>query len=506
VRIAGNSQVFRGNTVVEPGEQIDQDVMVFDGNVTVRPEGRINGNLVVYTGNIAIEQGGRIDGDVTTFSGNVDIAGAVDGDIVTWSGNIWLRNSARIGGDISAFSGNINREPGAEVGGNIVRPFGAQRAPAQDGLAPPAPPQAVPGFGPAVVVQRPTVIDRLLGFFVRLLGAGLLTLFAMLLTGALVSVAPEMITRTENTVRRQGALSFITGLLTNLVLLALVALLTITLCLLPVALIPMAALFALAVIGWTVAASVLGKRLETWIDRPLQPVVSTILGTAVLTAVIALIWAVSGFRSVAFLGWLAVSSAGIGGFLLPWIQRNTGSWGGSATTGAAVYPVPPAGSRNDSATVDADVRGATAVEPDSGAETAGIREEAPPIGSERVAPPTAEPDVTIPEPQATNDVVESGVVGGTTEDSASAAAETEEELVKDSVPTSPVMAGLSDDFTQLRGVGPVSDRRLKDAGVNTFAQLASLAAEEAAEIMRLPVDRVVNNDIVGQARARAGMS
>lgn len=68
-------------------------------------------------------------------------------------------------------------------------------------------------------------------------------------------------------------------------------------------------------------------------------------------------------------------------------------------------------------------------------------------------------------------------------------------------PTSP--SAEVDDFTQINGVGPVFDRRLKEAGILTFEELARRPAEEIAEIIQWPVGRVVRTQIIEQARELA---
>ncbi len=45
----------------------------------------------------------------------------------------------------------------------------------------------------------------------------------------------------------------------------------------------------------------------------------------------------------------------------------------------------------------------------------------------------------------------------------------------------------ADDLTQIDGIGPTFARRLAEAGVTTFAQLAALSPEEAREITHVTV-------------------
>ncbi|OUC08789.1 hypothetical protein RY27_06875, partial [Litorilinea aerophila] len=67
----------------------------------------------------------------------------------------------------------------------------------------------------------------------------------------------------------------------------------------------------------------------------------------------------------------------------------------------------------------------------------------------------------------------------------------------------PVAPAAADDLTRIRGIGPVFAARLQEAGVRTFADLAGLTPEAVAEIIGWPVQRVLNSDLIGQARSLA---
>jgi hypothetical protein len=65
----------------------------------------------------------------------------------------------------------------------------------------------------------------------------------------------------------------------------------------------------------------------------------------------------------------------------------------------------------------------------------------------------------------------------------------------------------ADDFQVIDGIGPGIERRLYDANILTYAQLASLSPDEIAPLVAgiagLSVERIVKQDWVGQARALA---
>lgn len=73
----------------------------------------------------------------------------------------------------------------------------------------------------------------------------------------------------------------------------------------------------------------------------------------------------------------------------------------------------------------------------------------------------------------------------------------------------PVPAGTNDaddDLRRIRGIGPANERRLAEAGVTRFAQIAAWTPDEAAAMgERLSFGgRVEREDWVGQARTLAG--
>ena len=63
------------------------------------------------------------------------------------------------------------------------------------------------------------------------------------------------------------------------------------------------------------------------------------------------------------------------------------------------------------------------------------------------------------------------------------------------------VATEDDDFTRIKGVGPVTARRLKEAGLQSFADLAGATPERVAEVLGWPVDRVRRSEIIELARS-----
>src|SRR5690349_340302 len=63
--------------------------------------------------------------------------------------------------------------------------------------------------------------------------------------------------------------------------------------------------------------------------------------------------------------------------------------------------------------------------------------------------------------------------------------------------------GEADDFTQISGIGKILDRRLHEAGVNSYADLAALNPERIASLLAEPAairpGRIADEDWTGQA-------
>jgi predicted flap endonuclease-1-like 5' DNA nuclease len=102
-----------------------------------------------------------------------------------------------------------------------------------------------------------------------------------------------------------------------------------------------------------------------------------------------------------------------------------------------------------------------------------------------------------------------GTPGVTVEDLVQAA--NAEKMAQDAVKAAEVAAreravdvSVGDDLTRITGLGKSSERKLKGAGIITFAQLAAVPAEIIATILGVPVEEVIEDEIGKQAHALAG--
>ncbi|MEX1021267.1 MAG: polymer-forming cytoskeletal protein [Litorilinea sp.] len=469
--LAQSNRLFQGDLRVESGQVIAGDTVVYDGDVWIEPEGRITGNLVVFNGDVDIEPGGTVGGNVDLFSGDITVSGTIDGNLALWSGDATLRDAARVGGDINVLAGEIARAPGATVGGRVLEGPNL-------GLTPPQVPTPF-GFGfrdggpraTDAAVSGPLIVIQWVGMLlVRLLGALLFTAFVAVVVGLTVHVRPDAVATVRKRMVEKSAMSFVVGLASNLILVFLGGLLAATVCLLPIALAPMLVLLAMNLLGWAALAQMVGARLESYTVRPMESWMWAGAGAVLITGGFALLWAFGGvFRFMGGTVLLFVASFGAGAVLLPWVMRVLKP----KRTGKVVdsQPVEPVSA--DSVTPVAD--GA------AGAQAGAI----------------------LPE-QVEKQIARMIWEGGPLAD-IDAVGESAGDVPADSesVAVEPDTVATEDDFMQLKGVGPVIDGRLKDAGIRTYAQLAALSYAEIGEIVGWSATRVQRSEIVEQAKAAA---
>ena len=435
-------QVFSDNLTVRAGEVYDGDVTVLSGNVIVERDAVIKGNLNVIAGNIDVHEGGEVEGNISALSGNIRVAGEVGGDVAAMSGDIELLETADVGGDVSVVSGNLRRAPGADVEGNVVR-GGRFSLP-----APFSGNDANGAFNSAPqLTPRVTFLGWLGRLALRMVLAVVLTVVVVGVVALAHNLRPDLLRPVYTVMVERTAFAFVVGLLVNLVLFVITSGLFATILLCLGGLLTGAILLVLNLVGWAVVAQYVGNRLADSLKQPMQLAARAALGALVLTGLIAFLWALTGaYWAFGFVPWLLVSAPGVGAAIVHWLKLD----GRTATApSAAAHPTPDWKSAPPAAP------SATPAPPEPYAPTA--------------APPAEEAAVT-PQPVT---------------------------MAEAPIPV--------DDFTLINGIGPTFDRRLKAAGIRTFAELAALSPEAVAAIIGWQPQRVINDDLIGQARRLAGL-
>jgi cytoskeletal protein CcmA (bactofilin family) len=324
---------YTEDVVIRADEVFDQDVVVYTGDIRLESGGLVQGNLVAFNGDITIETEGEVKGNVTALSGDADVAGAVGGDLVVLSGDINLEETAVIDGNLSVMHGEINRESGAIVHGNVVagqfklptwpRFFEEPQLPHNLPEAPVAPNTPnTPSIDMAVAHSR-SFGNGLFGFIGRLMLAAFGVSILILLTGLIYYKRPTFVHAVQQTLQQQRPLSFVVGLIINLVLSLLTGGLIATLCLAPVGLAVALGLAAINLAGWSTLALTVGQRLLTYAKLEAQPLVALLVGVLLLSGTLALGWTVGGpLRPLTYLATILITAFGSGAVVIHWLRTK----------------------------------------------------------------------------------------------------------------------------------------------------------------------------------------
>ena len=244
---------------------------------------------------------GAVSGDVTSWSGDITISGQVGGDVISYAGRVTLLSGSRVGGHVMA-PGGVQREGNTQIVGQVVGgPSGSQAlASVRDVFGP-----GVPHSGMTASALARPLFGLLLGLF----------LLVFTLLGA--AFWPRRTRRTMLTLRALPGRAIAVGLLTTLLLAALVpllgALLTATLIGLPLLVLLALLVQAPYLYGIAALTQALGPAAQDMSgDTGLRR--ETLATAAVLALLIGLVAAVQPLAGLALL--YLVASPGLGAAIL----------------------------------------------------------------------------------------------------------------------------------------------------------------------------------------------
>lgn len=553
--------MFGGDVRISEDEQIAGNLLLVGDDLTL--EGRIGGNLVVVGGDVELTGHAQVGGNISVVGGDAEIEGSsvIGGNVAVVGGDVELVGHSRVGGNVRVVGGRIEQGPEARVAGGTswrVYANGAAHtnlqsaAPAPlaliDPPKPPDPPsplaadsggareqargrserhqraveeaeeaaeelaeaaeelagkaedaaeelaEAAEDAAEAAIeraeLQREAALEAaaaarahaaatrtpwFLVFLGKLLQAFLWTL---LITGLVLLFAwllPKQVRAISETAEQETALSFATGAIGILGSAVLAAILTITICFALLAL-PLLALVALVLVcGWTVTCYWLGRRLDELIAGPgdlsWSPLISVGLSSLVITGVTAFAWVI--FPCLGFIIALLIGSTGTGAVVVH-VARRSGRLPGGVLGDRLGGPAPSGEAASPEGGDEGDAR-------------ADISEADLPDMTESPAGAVEAPSGEVPERSE-----EESTPG------------TDKQEYTDSLAGASAAEDEANDFTRIAGIGPTYAARLREAGVETFSQLAALDVEEIAAVIGCPALRVERERLREQARELAG--
>lgn len=285
-----------------PSSGLPAGRVIFGDNFSLASGDTLSGDLVVFGGNVEIQEDATIQGDMVVIGGNVTLDGTVTGSVVIVGGSISMNGTSVVQGDLVTVGGSLARDPGSEVGGEIVTNIPAPDIHIPDIQVPNAPnPPSPPNVPNPPSPPNPPDIGfnfNPLGTFFRMFGTAIaVSLLAML---ASLFLQPQIERVSQALVGQPvvvGSIGLLTGVMAPLVL----VILAITIILIPVVVIAAAALALAWLFGMIAIGTEVGERFTRAINQTWAPPLTAGLGTFLMMLV------VGGIGMIPCIGWLAAS-------------------------------------------------------------------------------------------------------------------------------------------------------------------------------------------------------
>jgi hypothetical protein len=295
----------------QPQGNTYNDKIVFGDTFTLGSGDILDGNLTVFGGVITLENGSAVKGNVVLMGGTLNADGDISGNLNTLGGSLFLADQTVIHGNLSMLGGTLHRSAGAQILGQVING----------------------GVGPfnLSLPRLPFELNLWSGFqpFFNLFRTLINVLVLAALAILVVLLWPHPTDRIAQAVGAQPVITGGLGLLTVVVLPALLIILLITIILIPVSILGFLALGIAALFGWIAVGLEVGKRIAPMFKQEWQPAISAGVGTLVISLISSFIGAIP------CVGWIVpflIGIIGLGGVII-------------TRFGSQTYPlaIPPSG-------------------------------------------------------------------------------------------------------------------------------------------------------------------
>jgi hypothetical protein len=228
-------------------------ILILDGTHTYSSGEALIGEMVLVSGDVSIQEGARLTGSVYMVGGNLRVDGEIGGDLSLIGGEASLGPAARVLGGLNQAGGRLNIDSGSEVVGPIRD--------ASD-----------------------LSLDAESLFPQRSLGNRLAWILPQALLVAFLSLIPARylpgsLRRVSKAMKEHPLVAGALGLLSGIVIPALLVLMAFTVILLPVTLLGLLGMVLVLVYGWVAAGVAVGMWLDRRVKREMRPMSSAFWGT-----------------------------------------------------------------------------------------------------------------------------------------------------------------------------------------------------------------------------------
>jgi hypothetical protein len=297
--IALPKPVFAATTSAQVENQLFNDRIVFGDTYTLTSGSTQNGSLTIFGGVVSLETGSTVTGDVVILGGTLNANGEIQGNLNSLGGSLFLGDSAVVDGDLSMLGGSLHQADGAQVMGEVVNGgVGSVNV-------------SVPTLnsGSTFFSNLVSTLKPLFNFLGTLVNSLILAALAMLV----VLIWPQPSDRIAQSIAAQPLIAGGLGLLTIIVLPALLILIIITIILIPVTILGFLLLGIATLFGWIAVGLEVGKRIVQLFKQEWHPAVTAGLGTLVITLLASFI------GTIPCIGWIVsflITIIGLGAVIL----------------------------------------------------------------------------------------------------------------------------------------------------------------------------------------------